>query len=331
MKSSIASFQKRTAHEVEEKDQSWFLSQLGSHCSEVVQKGKDFLIVCPFHADSNPSCGVDRHTGMFKCFACGAGGGWNKLAKAIGADLLKSTKEEGTFDASTIKDGLTRAFRKAGVVDPSVQQKQKDKVRPLVSPWRKTEGWRSIDGEFLHSLGCVRVSDLTHNVLRIGLPVRNLDGDLLGYTCRAIDPVDTDPKYIPLAADRVSWRKKELPTRSALFLVDRAIEEDWDTVVIVEGPYDALHLVSAGIPAMAILGTNNWTAEKAATISALGLRGVLVLMDRDRSGREAALSVYEDLRPNLKTKVINLPPSVKDPGDLSKKQIRWLSNKLATL
>ncbi len=36
--------------------------------------GREFKVVCPFHDDTNPSMYVNPQKGIFKCFACGAGG-----------------------------------------------------------------------------------------------------------------------------------------------------------------------------------------------------------------------------------------------------------------
>lgn len=342
MKSKVADFQERTAPEVEQKDEAWFLGELERNCSDVRVNGKDFLIVCPFHADSNPSCGVDRFTGMFKCFACGAGGGWNTLARKIGATELQvkggrgrgrgshlNLDKNGLRSIVEMKDDMARAFTKAGVVDPN--KKREDKARPIVQPWPESQSWRSVDGERLAALGCVRVTDLMHNTLRIGLPVRDVGGDLLGYTCRALDPEDAEPKYAPLAANRAGWRKKELPAREALFMIDRVLEEDWEVIVLTEGPYDALHLWAHGIPAVAILGTNNWTTQKVAIVAGLGLRAVVVMMDNDTSGRDAQDEIIQTLSPVVRVKGLALPEKVKDPGGLSDKQCEWVRQKVEAL
>ena len=38
------------------------------------KKGKNYLAVCPFHDDSNPSLTVSPEKQFFKCFVCGTGG-----------------------------------------------------------------------------------------------------------------------------------------------------------------------------------------------------------------------------------------------------------------
>lgn len=323
MRNKVADFLERTAPEVESKDEAWFLAQLEAACSEVVPAGNDFRIICPnpAHPDNNPSCGVDRHTGRFHCFSCGFGGGWNALANLIGAEKLQL---RGGETAGQVKDDMTRALSKAGVRF----RPKKDKVRPLVSPWPKDTDWRQVKGDILVSLGCIKVVDLKHNTLRIGLPVRNIEGNLLGYTCRAVDPADAEPKYTPLAADAVSWREKELPAREALFLVDQVLEHDWNVIVLVEGPYDALRLFAHGIPAIGILGAGNWTSHKAALLTGLGIQGIVVLMDNDKAGREAKEKIIADMSPSVKTIGLRLPRGRKDPGTFSDRQCQWLKAKV---
>jgi len=38
------------------------------------KRGKEYVGLCPFHADKNPSLSVNEEKGLFHCFACGAGG-----------------------------------------------------------------------------------------------------------------------------------------------------------------------------------------------------------------------------------------------------------------
>lgn len=331
MRSRVADFQTSVAPQVQTKDAAWFLTQLHQACPTVVDKGKDYLIICPFHPDTSPSCGVDKYRGFFKCFACNAGGHWNKLAAKLGMEKLAWQKSKAT-DSSVeeLRDGMSRALMKAGVQDPSRMLKVKH--RPLVAPWPTGRIWRGLSGEFLSGrIGCILVNDLRNNVERIGLPVRQATGELLGYTCRAIDPADAEPKYIPLAADRTGWRDKELPAGDSLFLVDKALTEGWDRLVVVEGPYDALKLYAGGVPAVAILGTNNWTATKVGILTGLGLSAVAVMMDNDNSGWDAQPRVIGSLKHSVKTVGLALPPSVKDPGGLSKKQVAWVKNRLDSL
>jgi len=40
----------------------------------LVKKGKNFMAVCPFHDDTNPSLSISPEKQFFKCFVCGTGG-----------------------------------------------------------------------------------------------------------------------------------------------------------------------------------------------------------------------------------------------------------------
>ncbi len=40
----------------------------------LTRKGREFIGLCPFHPDKNPSLHVNPSMGIFKCFVCGAGG-----------------------------------------------------------------------------------------------------------------------------------------------------------------------------------------------------------------------------------------------------------------
>ena len=40
----------------------------------LVQKGRNYFGVCPFHNDTNPSMSVSREKQIYKCFSCGASG-----------------------------------------------------------------------------------------------------------------------------------------------------------------------------------------------------------------------------------------------------------------
>jgi DNA primase len=321
MRSRVADFQRQAAPEVQSRDEAWFLNQLQRSCPEVHQKGKDFIIRCPFHADNNPNCGVDRYTGIFHCFACGAGGGWNKLAHRLELEKL-SYKHDTHLTESDMTSSVSRALTKIGV--RLSRHAGQDLSRPLVEEWAINRTWRSLSGAFLAKVGCIRVLDLKNNVERIGLPVRTPEGALMGYTCRALDPEDAEPKYTPLSPDRLNWREKELPAISALFLIDRVLDEGWDCIVLVEGPADALRLYAAGIPAVAILGTNNWSDIKASILMGLGFRKIFVMMDNDRSGHDAQATILADLAQSADVKGLKLPTRVKDPDKLTDKQVLWV-------
>ena len=57
--------------------------EIVSEYTPLVQRGKNFFGVCPFHADHSPSMSVSREKQMFKCFSCGAAGNVFKFVSDI--------------------------------------------------------------------------------------------------------------------------------------------------------------------------------------------------------------------------------------------------------
>ena len=47
--------------------------QIISSYIPVTKKGKNFVAVCPFHDDTNPSLSISPERQFFKCFVCGTG------------------------------------------------------------------------------------------------------------------------------------------------------------------------------------------------------------------------------------------------------------------
>ena len=58
---------------------------------DLVQRGRVFKGLCPFHDDSNPSMDVDPDRGTFKCWACNEGGDvFAFIQKRYNLDFLES-------------------------------------------------------------------------------------------------------------------------------------------------------------------------------------------------------------------------------------------------
>ena len=57
------------------------------------KKGKNFMGLCPWHADKSPSLSVDREKGLYNCFGCGeAGDAFDLVEKMKGVDFKEALK-----------------------------------------------------------------------------------------------------------------------------------------------------------------------------------------------------------------------------------------------
>lgn len=77
----------------------------------LTRRGKEYIGLCPFHADHNPSLNVSPQKQIFKCWACGAGG-----------DVIRFVKEYDRVDFRTALDMLAR---RAGIELRSLPQEQR--------------------------------------------------------------------------------------------------------------------------------------------------------------------------------------------------------------
>lgn len=76
---------------------------------ELVNKGKEYRGLCPFHDDSTPSMGVVPHEQFFKCHVCGAGGDIIKfVTKFYNIDFKEAVKKITGRDLGERANGAAR-------------------------------------------------------------------------------------------------------------------------------------------------------------------------------------------------------------------------------
>ncbi|MBX7044983.1 MAG: DNA primase [Ignavibacteria bacterium] len=95
---------------------------------QVKRRGKNFLALCPFHPDKNPSMNISQEKKVYHCFSCGASGNMfrfvqdiekisffeaaQKLASRAGIDIKYNKKEIANYDEYVkLYDISTRAAR----------------------------------------------------------------------------------------------------------------------------------------------------------------------------------------------------------------------------
>lgn len=72
------------------------ISSIISFYHSIKKKGANYQGVCPFHGDRNPSLSVNDGIGIYKCFACGAGGDAIKFVMDFSnLDFVEAVKDIG--------------------------------------------------------------------------------------------------------------------------------------------------------------------------------------------------------------------------------------------
>jgi 5S rRNA maturation endonuclease (ribonuclease M5) len=235
-----------------------------------------------------------RYLGSGKCYGCGKQVTWNELAEKVGLRTidgeLRLPKNVPKVDVAKVKQNLI----------PNREDDAEDKRLQLFPLDRD---WRGFSRNNLLKVGAkIAYMDLTGRYY-LYLPV-NVEDKLVGYIRAQLkrDPDSDAPAYINKSG---VWTKTH-----GLFPFDYAIDlmrrKGLRTMVLVEGPRDALRLLFKGIPAVAIMGTQNWTSRKRLLLESAGVERLVFLLDGDRAGKEATYAIWPEVRKFMECKVIPL-------------------------
>jgi hypothetical protein len=283
--------------------------QMLTYSGERKELDGSMMILCPFHAEKTPSGRIyfgpnTFSPGMFKCYGCGAKARWDDVAPKIGLKPFYSgpPREEHSMDLFMQKGmaALTKTER---------YRKDRFKFWPLPA----NKKWRGVPTNLLIELGgrmCYKWSDEFKQwgiTKYIYLPVI-INGEQHGFF-RARLKKDTSDKKLAsyyLAAGNGSGWSSSHGLWPFDYAIDMMVSLRSRTIVLVEGQRDALRLLTLGIPAMCIFGTQSWSDNKAKLLEIMGVDRVVLLMDGDDAGIEATTKLRPLLRQMFELSVIRL-------------------------
>jgi len=267
----------------------------------VKEAGKEIAVRCVFGGCDNDSRKDEAHlyfdaeTSQYDCKKCGAQGNIFTLAKHLG------DQPSDVFLNPAKKNNSSAAALKASVVEKCCRQ-MPDRIRQYLNG-------RGITDELIkeHHIGYGRFYDFNW----ITIPIRGFDNKFLYLKLRR-DPADEETN----------------PDKGKVFPFGHGAEiYGWDTlreaeekIVICEGEFDRLVLLSKGIPA--VTSTAGAKTFKKEWLSYFGnVRNVYVCYDIDEEGKTGAsrvlemFNVNERIKPNLFK--ITLPEETGKKGDIT--------------
>ena len=267
------------------------------------------------HDRRSPSLSIRKADGMFHCFGCGVKGyDWNALAKLISADEL--SEENQPDQSSILLDALTRHEQKQNEYTPN--QSRDDKLPWDIEPWNEGP-YRKLPVKFLRKLDAKLWYDDKVRVYRILLPIYQ-KGETLGWVSRRLDK-----------KKHMKYRNSDrLPAKQILYPFDfvQRYFRGTDTVVLVEGPFDAIRLCYHRIPALAIMGTNNYDQENSVLLRGAGIRRIIICTDSDDAGKKCRYDTLAPMLTDLFRVEHYFPPTDRDPGDMPMQCVRELRNQV---
>ncbi len=263
------------------------------------RRGQHLVGPCPIHRGDNPNAFVVHSTKkIWRCFTgCDAGGDLVELARRLQGGSYRDAAAylatlAGTPTPSSIRimpaqDRIFRPFTRQLPLDPTTPYLRQKGIWPQIAK-------RFEVGAFYGRgtlAGCVAV--------RLFDP----HGRPLGYAGRRLEPQQVT-RY-------GKWRfPTGLPRNTLLYGYHHAAHLSYNAVVLVECPWGVLRLAQLEIPAVALLGTHFSQPQQELL---LHWSKVVLLMDGDKAGRDAALTIHRRLP---ETYAIKLPEGL-DPDDLS--------------
>lgn len=276
-------------------------------------QGKSVYVPCPFHDETEPSCGLvisedhELPIGTFNCFGCGEHGSWNKFAKRANLSEVKGWKFfQGTTNSVLSREDETKMLG----TDYSIASKLKSKA---FITWPEHLNWRGYSGRLLNRLQAESFNDPVTDEPMIVFPVV-MNRKVRGAVRAFMHKKEGRSSYLTTEG---KWIKTY-----GLFPFDDAKAKikryKHDFVILVEGPRDVLRLIKLGLPAIAILGANSLTDKKLLMVRALlpDRCTIYVMSDNDRAGRQMFESIKNiTWKMEAHTERILMPNETDDSGE----------------
>lgn len=288
---------------------------------------------CPFHDDHSPSMSVNPQLGIYKCFACGAGG-----------DVFKFVMEHEKLD---FKAAVEWVANDSGFALPALGAPEKQEVleeralvrtlNELAATWFEEQLSQSeIACSYLASRG---ITEETRKLFRIGFApegregflsfasrkgfsprqlvtaglaveretggiadkfrgrlmfaIQNLTGSVVAFGGRILDTNSKAPKYLN-SPETILYSKSDI-----LYGLTHSKQEiaKMETVILVEGYFDLISLFQAGIHNVVAVSGTALTDTHANILSRYAKTAYLVF-DSDAAGKKATLRSLEIVLPH---------------------------------
>jgi DNA primase len=287
----------------EVKERANFVRILRHYEVRIVGRGKQRMVLCPFHADTKPSCSVHLGRNVFNCFGCGAKGSvLDFVARFENVSIANAVARVEEICGVGSKAHPRQPLRAKRAADKSNCGQEPSGLRPLpfrlkLDPTHPFLSARGIGPELAARLGlgfCRGDSPLRGWIC---IPIHDERGALVAYAGRQAThdvPLGV-PKYI---------LPRGFEKRRVLFNLFRV--SGAEHLVLVEGYWSVFRLQTLGIPSVALMGRTLSPEQETLLIQA-GVRMLSLMLDGDRPGREATGELLPRLAARFFVRVIHLP------------------------
>lgn len=284
----------------------------------LTKKGKNYVAVCPFHDDHDPSLSISTDKQIFKCFVCGTGGdvftfvqkienitfsqAVVKVAQLINYpldvsftsfdkkeninqpkfDILQDYIQFMNYELYSTQGGLALDYLHSRKFSDEMIRTFELGYAPDASRSMHYFEAKHIDISTLNALGLLSSNQSAFFCNRVMIPIHDAMGNPVGFSARRLTNNKDEPKYINTTQTEL-YEKGKL-----IFNYHRAKDHARKAhrIILVEGAMDVFGFEKAGIhEAIACLGTA-CTQDQIQLIQKLQVP-VIIYYDNDRAGKDA--------------------------------------------
>lgn len=312
----------------------------------LIQRGKNYFGICPFHDDHNPSMSVSPEKGVYKCFVCGNAGNvfnfvmeYEKVsfyeavkivADKIGVSIdISTSKKENTkksplYDIYNIaykfyQNNLNTVYGKEAKKYLLNRKIDEDVIKNFniglslsdseLCNALKAKGFKDDDivSSGVASQNGNNIYDIYKN--RIMFPLYDLEGNVVGFSGRIYNQ-KSESKYINTKETEI-FKKGELLYNYRIAKKEARKEKN---IIVVEGFMDVIRLSTIGIVnVVATMGTAV-TKYQLNLIQKLA-PNITLMFDGDKAGEKATNAFIELANGNdSNIKVVRLEDNL-DPDE----------------
>jgi DNA primase len=283
------------------------------------KKGDELRGRCPIHkGEGSDTFHASLVKNAFQCFSCKARGNVLDFVAAMEQCTVRDAAIK-LADWFGIAEHQTPTGKAAAVTEPAAAGGGEAKVenKPLtfqlkgVDPVHPYLAERGISKETAEAFGLGYFGGKGSMSGRVVIPIHNERGELVAYAGRSID--GSEPKYKLPAGFHKSL---------VLYNLHRCIERgDVDTVVVVEGFFDAIAVHKGGFPCVALMGSS--LSPEQEQLLCAHFSGAVVMLDGDDAGKQGTDDCLLRLGRKLWVKAATVPGG-KQPDVLSEGELKLL-------
>lgn len=300
----------------------------------------NMLICCPVHGESNPSCGISSELQVFHCFSCSASGNFAKMLilsrpDDFGYNNMTDESEKKTWGKAYrkakdfLKDRYELEYRDLYKHTSRFIKKYEDFMINVLEDKNEIPMWKIApfqSGKKTYRYFFRRGFDeedmikfkigFDDNNRTVTIPVFNEKNRLVGVIGRYIDKRRKNERY------KIYDHFK----RSDYLYPENLLEVVDDTIILVEGQFDAIYMHKLKYKNTLAIMTDV-LSDKQIEFLEKHCSKVIYIGDNDERGLKSRNTNYEKLKGKVEFKIVDFPKEGKDVCDWNEKEIKKMVNK----